>query len=73
MSDLVRNPNCLFSHAQAKFLFIPEIKGYFKGYADVKWTETRSTGKSTYTVTYKGHETYFDHKIVLLGKGKIVT
>ncbi len=42
------------------------------GKARVRWQKTKSSGNSTYTVTYKSEEIYFNKRISVYGSSKIV-
>nr|XP_022329045.1 arrestin domain-containing protein 17-like [Crassostrea virginica]XP_022329046.1 arrestin domain-containing protein 17-like [Crassostrea virginica]XP_022329047.1 arrestin domain-containing protein 17-like [Crassostrea virginica] len=50
-----------------------EIRLKFKGVADVHWTETETTGtgsnQRTETVSYTAHESYFEQRVPVYGKG----
>ncbi|KAK6174917.1 hypothetical protein SNE40_013476 [Patella caerulea] len=45
------------------------IRLEFNGGARVRWSESRSTGTTTYTRVYSSKESYFEHVIVLFGRG----
>ncbi|XP_060068921.1 arrestin domain-containing protein 3-like [Ylistrum balloti] len=55
---------------------VREIRLRFRGYADVHWTEQKSSGsgknRRTYTKHYRNHETYFDTitKVLMPGPGE---
>ncbi|KAL8563916.1 hypothetical protein ACOMHN_049572 [Nucella lapillus] len=51
-------------------LSVRSLRLEFKGQATVHWTETKSSGKSTHTVTYHNEEHYFQDKVVLWTKEK---
>nr|XP_002123090.1 arrestin domain-containing protein 3-like [Ciona intestinalis] len=47
------------------------VKIKFSGKAQVSWTETRSTGKTTYTVRYSSCEQYFKEEVSVYGEGSV--
>lgn len=55
---------------------VKSLKIHARGYAKVRWTESRNAGSNTaYTQNYTEEVEYFNHKDVLLGheRGKLFT
>lgn len=71
----VRKISCYFSPQNESKLSFVEIRLKFKGVADVHWTETETTGtgsnQRTETVSYTAHESYFEQRVPVYGKGKL--
>ena len=51
------------------FRKIVELSVKFMGEARVRWSETTSTGKTTYTRVYTNRQSYFERVIPLWGTG----
>ncbi|XP_062620948.1 arrestin domain-containing protein 3-like [Saccostrea cucullata] len=46
-----------------------EIRLTFEGKANVRWSESRGSGKNRHTVTYRASECYFNTELAVFGKG----